>query len=386
MKFLLKRASNGQYLFNLSSDNGEILLSSEFYRSLESAKNGINSVIANAGNIDHYQTSETNNGKYHFQLRASNGQIIGQSPLYNSKKSVTSAIERIHSNFKTSNTIDTRGIKVEKTDLTTLVGSVKTFLQKLEQIKYSEEEALFFRGHADFRYSPTPSIYRDSSWIKNEDKLFRELILRCPNDFAQVNSTFQTLVKMQHYSLPTRLLDITTNPLIALFFACTSAEENGEVLVFKTPKTEIKYYDSDTASILSNLSKLKHDLKFEKIGTRTLESLAREVRKEKSNFESNIKQSDLNSVICVKPMLDNPRIIKQDGAFLLFGINQKEPGPADIPKNFIPSDTERLIINNKEKNRILSQLELLGISNGTIFPEIENVASHIKKSYQSKSK
>lgn len=91
MKFLLKRASNGQYLFNLSSDNGEILLSSEFYRSLESAKNGINSVIANAGNIDHYQTSETNNGKYHFQLRASNGQIIGQSPLYNSKKSVTSA-------------------------------------------------------------------------------------------------------------------------------------------------------------------------------------------------------------------------------------------------------------------------------------------------------
>ncbi|NDZ06777.1 FRG domain-containing protein [Pseudomonas aeruginosa] len=61
-----------------------------------------------------------------------------------------------------------------------------------------------------------PSIDRDGL-LENEDKLFKEFIIRNPDEFKGQRSTFEILTKMQHYGLPTRLLDITTNPLVALF-------------------------------------------------------------------------------------------------------------------------------------------------------------------------
>ena len=141
------------------------------------------------------------------------------------------------------------------------VGSVRTFLDALDKVDRSTEAALFYRGHSDFIYPLTPSIYRNQGWIRNEDVLFKELVLRCPNDFLTQESTFQTLVKMQHYSLPTRLLDLTANPLIALFFASTpiAGRANvGEVLVFSVPKRDIKYFDSDTVSVIANISRRPH--------------------------------------------------------------------------------------------------------------------------------
>lgn len=68
--------------------------------------------------------------------------------------------------------------------------------------------------------------------------MFLEINMKCPNDFAQVNSAFEKLVRMQHYSLPTKLLDLTANPLAALFFAVKeNLDKDAEVLIFHIPKT-----------------------------------------------------------------------------------------------------------------------------------------------------
>lgn len=276
------------------------------------------------------------------------------------------------------------------------IGSVRTFLDALEKIKASDNTQLYYRGHESFKYKLEPSVYRDKNWLENENIMFKELILRCPNDFLTSETTFQALVKMQHYALPTRLIDLTANPLIALFFATAPASQNyeaGEVLVFNIPKTEIKYYDSDTVSVISNIAKRPDsfavptgNLSVNKFNENPeISYLLHEIKNEKPYFEPVILRKHLESVVCVKPKMDNPRIIRQDGAFFLFGINASKHTPASVPNEYNYSiNGERLLIIGQEKKKIREQLKALGITKGTVYPEIERVAEFIKDQFESK--
>src|SRR3546814_12023322 len=82
-------------------------------------------------------------------------------------------------------------------------------------------------------------------------------MIASPHDFREDKSTFERLSRMQHYSLPTRMLDTSTNPLVALWFACRSgAEKVGEVIRLTVVRDKVKYYDSDTVACLANLALL----------------------------------------------------------------------------------------------------------------------------------
>ncbi|MHA5498444.1 FRG domain-containing protein [Pseudomonas aeruginosa] len=108
----------------------------------------------------------------------------------------------------------------------------------------------FFRGHADVSWQLLPGVYRlDSegrSFRTDESRLFHEM-LRCDSSaFAEDKTTFEWLARMQHYGLPTRLLDITANSLVALFFACTDLQEtDGEVFAFPWPDRRTLIHQRD---------------------------------------------------------------------------------------------------------------------------------------------
>ena len=271
------------------------------------------------------------------------------------------------------------------------IRSLLSFITQIRHLENDDDYIYFFRGHADaVRFKIEPSIYRNDKLINSEHILFKELVSHNPEEFRECHSAMEHLVKMQHYSLPTRLLDLTLNPLIALYFAVSELEhKHGEVVVFKIPKKDIKYYDSDTVSVLANIAKCdntfecddslsKEDFN-EKEGHISL--LLHQIGFEKPHFQKIIDPKDINRVLCVKVKQNNPRIINQSGAFLLFGVNKEKGIKGDIESSWLPlKSSERLLIYNKKS--IKKDLELMGITASFVYPEMENYARKLKEIYQ----
>jgi uncharacterized protein len=84
-KFIIKKASNGEFYFNLKADNGEIILTSEMYKARDSAVNGIASVKKNAIDPARFESKLSKSEKHYFVLKAGNHEVIGQSEMYNSE-------------------------------------------------------------------------------------------------------------------------------------------------------------------------------------------------------------------------------------------------------------------------------------------------------------
>lgn len=97
-KFVITKRTNGDFQFNLKATNGQVILSSQGYSSKDGCKNGIDSVKTNATNDARYEKKTSINGKYYFNLNASNGQVIGTSEMYESNAGRDNGIESVKSN------------------------------------------------------------------------------------------------------------------------------------------------------------------------------------------------------------------------------------------------------------------------------------------------
>ena len=152
--------------------------------------------------------------------------------------------------------------KVEEIEIKSVVEYITEVNKLLKKSKFNPNtHTAFFHGHANKVWKLEPGLLRNDGYIENEHLMYRTIIAQQTSEFSTCTSALDYLVKMQHYGLPTRLLDLTTNPLIALYFACEyqvysrSNKETGEIIVLSIPTYPIKHYDSDTISILANIAK-----------------------------------------------------------------------------------------------------------------------------------
>ncbi|OWY06059.1 DUF1508 domain-containing protein [Thioclava sp. NG1] len=97
-KFELYKDKAGEYRFRLKAGNGEILLASEGYKQKASAEQGIASVRKNAPQDERYERKATASGKPMFNLKATNGQIIGTSEAYSSEAARENGIKSVKNN------------------------------------------------------------------------------------------------------------------------------------------------------------------------------------------------------------------------------------------------------------------------------------------------
>jgi uncharacterized protein YegP (UPF0339 family) len=94
-KFVLKKAKDGQFMFNLKAANGQVILTSELYMTKTSAENGIESVRINSARGGAFEERTNSKGEPYFILKAANGQEIGRSEYYSSKAAMENGINSV---------------------------------------------------------------------------------------------------------------------------------------------------------------------------------------------------------------------------------------------------------------------------------------------------
>ena len=257
-----------------------------------------------------------------------------------------------------------------------------------------------YRGQQDSRWPIVAGIFRREfkGILLSEKRAIRELISVQPHEFASDETMFDKLVRMQHFGLPTRLLDVSRNALVALYFATsqgsdTDPEADGIVTAFAVPQELEKYYDSDSVSCISNLSNMTEDEKkslsrlcatsARKLPPDNISTLNRDqvsirllqfIRAEKSYFQPMINPIDLFTPYFVHPKLSNRRILAQSGAFIIYGLIP--PGNMFFPYKI---EQTQFRVRAATKTAIRNALDNIGINESTLFPEIDRAASRIKQ-------
>jgi hypothetical protein len=229
------------------------------------------------------------------------------------------------------------------------ITSVIEFLNLVQNLENQDIAQWFFRGHGDSSFTLVPGLYRlnifdtFSNW-KDIEKYMMDSFKREAMPYLKITpkSEEEWLTLAQHHGLPTRLLDWTESPLIALYFAV----EN--------------YMNSKNANVWC-------------FGVASTNNC-----KPQSTFIASKINTEISKCILL-PNHISPRVTNQLGCFTIhdFPEDRKPFVPFDNQKSSFNS-FRRILIKKQHKIKILNELYFLGIHRGLVYPGIDGIAQKIK--------
>ncbi|GHW58477.1 FRG domain-containing protein [Vibrio cholerae] len=235
------------------------------------------------------------------------------------------------------------------------INSVEDLLQNIDL----ENTEAIYRGQANMEWGIVPSIARFQqdegngfvwhSWKALEDDMLqmfqkKSLPFLSPNTIP--SNRFEWMILAQHHGMPTRLLDWTTNPLKALFFAVENVNSKDDGLLVQGI-----YYGwwNQITKIFEDIDERKH-------------------------------------LMVYFPDDSNSRVSSQEGCFTVFPLpDEMEDFPDFKDRNAYKNDFEDityLVIPSHAKCKIRAQLRKLGISHHTIYPGLDGLCTEIRRSFK----
>ena len=300
-----------------------------------------------------------------------------------------------------------------------VVGEVLRLINDEKSVHPEPGAEFFFRGERkNYRSSyDSESLgtafqsYLDrEKLIESERRLFEEAMRLNVASFEEDRTMVERVARMQHYSLPTRFADMSTNAFLSAHFACGGGESDlekrdnghdGFIRVMKVASHKMKSFTSDIIIAIAhlplvdagNINPSKPD---------GLDYLTYEIKNnrpgffyEKEGIGSWLRE-DIQHVWAFRPMLNSRRIRRQGGLFLAFGCgdNKKSLEPTFSPKDYenenAPSYGIKQIgyvqIAAEAKSRIREELRYFGMEGELVYPELSNVCDELKKRFKNFSK
>ncbi len=323
------------------------------------------------------------------------------------------------------------------------INNISKFMKKLNKVKdlerYKNLEKgnenidkftidLFYRGHSNKQYELVPSVERLSQQLEInvcalEDTLINKAKNEFPTLFSETDNPLDLLVKLQHYGIPTRLLDITANPLVALYFACedkNNPENNnkdGEIFIIgnqyetyfdNTLHHDIAKYMGRSDIFAAQAVHIK-DFYIEIANRRKHNTLDIEKYIVVNQGEHAIKKM-LEDIYFIYPPRLFERLYLQQGHFILSLNNysfkvlkkvrkkRKEQNVIKYIQNEnklspIPKDHKNIIacyiIPAESKKHLLEELKMLNITESTLFHDdvdkvCKNIVADFKRRYDNR--
>ncbi|WKG30179.1 FRG domain-containing protein [Priestia aryabhattai] len=247
--------------------------------------------------------------------------------------------------------------------------------------RYSSNKDIFFRGQSANYPSITCSIARDKGHLENEYAIYAESIEMKQHEFASLSKPIQRVAKMQHYGIPTRLIDITSGPLIALFFAVQNSDntDDGYVYLYSQQQHDL---DSRNVRLLSLLVTLEN-YEIENIQQNYENEFGETISKEEilalAQETSFVQQEEGFREL-------NPRLFNQEGTFAICG-NEVVDGKIQRQLKTLDSVEPLIIVKIPYEYKASIKRELdekHAINEAFIYPELPSVASYLKDKYKYK--
>lgn len=305
---------------------------------------------------------------------------------------------------------------MERLDIPKTINSVSKYVEAIFKLRQSKEAEhsnanfWFFRGQKCSLWSMRPSVFRGNA-LGAEFDMIQQALRQRPFDFRDCTTDFEILTKLQHYGLGTRLLDVTLNPLVALYFASEPFEDieygknNRGKKVFRDGKIVFHYgYGHKLSELNVRIACAIPFLDFD--DTTTLSQLCTLLRKHSiisADEESYLRNNECEELIkaiqashYVISSYSNDRLIRQSGSFIVptaIKIVESQISIDDslIRKSYCDLDSEfddhAFIIPHDKKEDIREQLDFLNINEATLFPELEHQLIYLqsRKAYTSYS-
>ncbi len=283
------------------------------------------------------------------------------------------------------------------------INTIEEYLAAIKEIEVSLRKPLnnvvFYRGEDKLYDKVSSSLYLLKDKMREtieqtEMAILEEAKTRFPEVVKECNDNIEMLIKYQHYSLPTRLLDVTANPLVALYFACHDYNadncENGRVLICTKPITPYEFVQS-----IGELLPIK-DLR----NLKELSNISRQSRHPLGFSEKQTLMMLSNTItkpLLFRPPQDNARIKAQQGAFIFTPIkiwhgksgNEfpiEKVGYAEVRDNEVGNlntmfEHNFIVIPAPAKEQIIDQLDRIDVNEASLFQDEDHKMNYIKSHY-----